>query len=143
MACRRGDIDVPIAIRALKRFVTEPYGVEALLRADRDQPTPEATGLRLVEGAATICEIRNQEDATDLRRLGKKAHAEQIKHVAVVGSGVAGLTCAHDLGLLGYRVTVFEKQAVPGGMLMMGVPEYPPGTSSGQRSRPFWIWASS
>jgi NADPH-dependent glutamate synthase beta subunit-like oxidoreductase len=28
-ACRRGEIDQPIAIRALKRFVTEQYGVEA------------------------------------------------------------------------------------------------------------------
>ena len=28
-ACRRGTIDTPIAIRALKRFVTEKYGVEA------------------------------------------------------------------------------------------------------------------
>lgn len=28
-ACRRGQIDEPIAIRALKRFVTEKYGVEA------------------------------------------------------------------------------------------------------------------
>ena len=44
--------------------------------------------------------------------------------MAVVGSGVAGLTCAHDLALLGYDVSVFEKQGVPGGMLMLGVPEY-------------------
>ena len=28
-ACRRGEIDQPIAIRALKRFVTEKYGVES------------------------------------------------------------------------------------------------------------------
>ncbi len=124
VACRRGDIDAPIAIRALKRFVTERYGVEAPLRADRDRPTPEATGLRLVEAAAAIREIRNAEDATALRLVGKKAHTGRGKRVAVVGSGVAGLTCAHDLALLGYRVTVFEKQAVPGGMLMLGVPEY-------------------
>ena len=28
-ACRRGEIDRPIAIRALKRFVTERYGAES------------------------------------------------------------------------------------------------------------------
>src|SRR5512135_3685000 len=30
-ACRRGEIDEPIAIRALKRFVTERFGVESML----------------------------------------------------------------------------------------------------------------
>ena len=123
-ACRRGDIDAPIAIRALKRFVTERYGVEAPLRADRDRPGAETTGLRLVEAAAVTREIHNAEDATALRLIGKEAHAGRGKRVAVVGSGVAGLTGAHDLALLGYRVAVFEKQAVPGGMLMLGVPEY-------------------
>lgn len=124
VACRRGDIDAPIAIRALKRSVTEQYGVEAPLRADRTRPPIEATGLRLVEAARAVRDIRNVEDATALRRLGLAPHAGKGKRVAVVGSGVAGLTCAHDLALLGYRVTVFEKQAVAGGMLVLGVPEY-------------------
>ncbi len=123
-ACRRGDIDAPIAIRALKRFVTERYGVEAPLRAARDRPIVEGTGLPLVESSGTTREIRNAEDATGLRRLGRMPHPGKEKRVAVVGSGVAGLTCAHDLALLGYGVTVFEKQAAPGGMLMLGVPEY-------------------
>ncbi|MFI5342207.1 MAG: FAD-dependent oxidoreductase, partial [Candidatus Methylomirabilales bacterium] len=81
-------------------------------------------GLPLVEAAAVIREIRNAEDATALRRVGRTAHAGLGKRVAVVGSGVAGLTCAHDLALLGYQVTVYEKQALPGGMLMLGVPKY-------------------
>jgi len=124
VACRRGDIDAPIAIRALKRFVTERYGVEAPLRADRDRPAVEATGLPLVEASQAVREIRNAGDATELRRLGRMTHPARGRRVAVVGSGVAGLTCAHDLAVLGYRVTVFEKQAVPGGMLTLGVPEY-------------------
>ncbi len=124
VACRRGDIDAPVAIRALKRFVTERFGVEAPLRADRDRPGAEATGLCLVESRAILREIRNVADASGLRSLGRLLHAGKGKRVAVVGSGVAGLTCAHDLALLGYRVTVFEKQSVPGGMLQLGVPEY-------------------
>src|SRR3970282_716521 len=43
-ACRRGDIDAPIAIRALKRFVTERYGVEAPRRAGRGPPAPAGPG---------------------------------------------------------------------------------------------------
>ena len=37
--------------------------------------------------------------------------------VAVVGSGPAGLACAHDLALRGYPVTIFESAPVAGGML--------------------------
>jgi NADH-quinone oxidoreductase subunit F len=44
--------------------------------------------------------------------------------VAVVGAGPAGLICAHYLSLKGYDVTVFEKRAVAGGMLAVGIPEY-------------------
>ena len=44
--------------------------------------------------------------------------------MAVVGSGVCGLTCAHDLALLGYTVEVFESAPVPGGMLYLGIPHF-------------------
>lgn len=46
------------------------------------------------------------------------------KKVAVVGSGPAGLTCAAELALLGYDVTVLEKDAQPGGILAWGIPFY-------------------
>jgi formate dehydrogenase (NADP+) beta subunit len=46
------------------------------------------------------------------------------ERVAVIGSGPAGLSAAHDLALLGYAVTVFEGAPVPGGMLHLGIPEY-------------------
>ena len=46
------------------------------------------------------------------------------ERVAVVGAGPAGLTCARDLANLGYAVTVFEAQEVPGGMLRTGIPDY-------------------
>ena len=44
--------------------------------------------------------------------------------IAVVGAGPAGLTAAHHLSLLGHRVTVFEREAVPGGMLVGAIPAY-------------------
>lgn len=46
------------------------------------------------------------------------------KKVAVVGAGPAGLTCAGDLAIKGYEVTVFEAFHVSGGVLMYGIPEF-------------------
>ncbi len=46
------------------------------------------------------------------------------KRVAIVGSGVAGLTCAHDLARMGHESHVFERDDKPGGMLTYGVPLY-------------------
>jgi NADH-quinone oxidoreductase subunit F len=46
------------------------------------------------------------------------------KPVAIIGSGPAGLTAAHYLSLRGYKSTVFEKDAMPGGMLISGIPAY-------------------
>jgi glutamate synthase (NADPH) small chain len=46
------------------------------------------------------------------------------KKVAVVGSGPAGLTCAVDLGRMGYDVTIFESLHIPGGVLVYGIPEF-------------------
>jgi formate dehydrogenase major subunit len=46
------------------------------------------------------------------------------KRVAVVGSGVAGLAAARQLALLGHQVTVYEKHAVPGGMMNQGIPVF-------------------
>ncbi len=46
------------------------------------------------------------------------------KTIAVVGSGPAGLSCAHYLRNRGYKTIVFEKDKEPGGVLRYGIPEY-------------------
>ncbi|MDP6581429.1 MAG: FAD-dependent oxidoreductase, partial [Vicinamibacterales bacterium] len=95
-ACRRQSVDAPVGIRALKRFVTERYGVES-------DATPEDI-LNVVE--------RPRPEVADGSR------------VAVVGAGPAGLACAHDLKLMGHQVVVFDAAPVAGGMLRLGIPEY-------------------
>ncbi len=44
--------------------------------------------------------------------------------VAVIGSGPGGLACADQLVQLGYQVTIFESQLVPGGLLVHGIPAF-------------------
>ncbi|MBN1798142.1 MAG: FAD-dependent oxidoreductase [Spirochaetales bacterium] len=44
--------------------------------------------------------------------------------VAIIGAGPAGLTAAHCLSLSGYKVSVFEAEKEPGGMLVSSLPAY-------------------
>jgi len=44
--------------------------------------------------------------------------------VAILGSGPGGLSCADELAKRGYEVTVFESQAIPGGLLVNGIPAF-------------------
>lgn len=52
----------------------------------------------------------------------KLPHADGEIKVAVIGSGPAGLGCSDVLNQLGFRVTVFEREDRPGGLLIYGVP---------------------
>ena len=46
------------------------------------------------------------------------------KKVAVIGSGPAGLAAANKLNLMGYKVTVYEKNENAGGLLRYGIPNF-------------------
>ncbi|MBL4597017.1 MAG: NAD(P)-dependent oxidoreductase, partial [Robiginitomaculum sp.] len=46
------------------------------------------------------------------------------KHIAVLGSGPAGLTCAHELAKQGHSVEIFESQDKPGGLNEYGLAAY-------------------
>lgn len=46
------------------------------------------------------------------------------RHVAVVGSGPAGLATAQQLNRAGHRVTVMERDEVIGGLMVLGIPDF-------------------
>jgi len=85
--CTRNQIDEPVSIMALKRFVAD-WAFENKIKIE--EKLKEFNG----------------------------------KHVAIIGSGPAGLSCAHYLVKEGYRVTVFESLSVPGGMLAACIPTF-------------------
>ena len=93
-ACRRGSIDAPVSIRALKRFVTERFGVESF-------------------AASTVWHSAH----------GTVPPAN-LPSVGVVGGGPAGLAAASELRLAGHHVVVYEAQERLGGMMVLGIPEY-------------------
>ena len=119
-ACRRGTLDRPIAIRALKRFVCERFGVESF----PDDPLgaiDEAMGRTEADlDAAALEEIQH---LLKFIRRGPFDRPAGPK-VAIIGSGPAGLAAAHDLALLGIRPVVYEMETVAAGMLHLGVPAY-------------------
>ena len=112
-ACRRRNVDAPISIRALKRYVSEQYGVESIRPDTQDALFESDTH----EG---------NRYAGHLPMAGRPAAAPSMARakVAVIGAGPAGLAAAHDLALTGYAVTVFEAVSEPGGMMRFGIPEY-------------------
>ena len=76
---------------------------------------PVAIG-RLERFAADWHMKHGEEEKAEIRPNGHK--------VAVVGSGPAGLTCAQDLAVMGYSVTIFEALHTAGGVLMYGIPQF-------------------
>lgn len=120
-ACRRGAIDAPVAIRALKRYVTEQYGVESIRPDTQAQllTTDTHEGNRYT-GHLPLPFYRSAEAVA----AGTAAGTGPRRRIAVIGAGPAGMAAAHDLALLNYDVTVFEAAAEPGGMMRFGIPEY-------------------
>src|SRR3954462_14181769 len=84
---------------------------------------------RLEADAKPVAICRLKRVAADLRddvsdRLPRAPAKKNGKRVALVGAGPASLTVANDLLPLGYQVTIFEKQGVPGGLMRSNIPAF-------------------
>ncbi|TEU18479.1 MAG: 4Fe-4S dicluster domain-containing protein [Anaerolineales bacterium] len=129
--CRRGtEVDEPVAICALKRFVAdwalspEPYPELALSRV-------EGQSRRVVEGPVLSPSTSLGIDSVEgwkkgLGELGEtlSALSASSKRVAIVGAGPAGLTAAYFLARQGIASEVFEALPVVGGMMAVGISGY-------------------
>ncbi|MCL6451808.1 MAG: FAD-dependent oxidoreductase, partial [Acetobacteraceae bacterium] len=96
--CRRGLLDAPVAIRAIKRFL-----------ADVASPGPKDS---------------ERDYLPERVRPHFRPPGSPGRKVAVVGSGPAGLSAAYYLAARGHSVTVLEKEPKPGGLLRYGIPAF-------------------
>lgn len=83
---------------------------------DACKPLSLESSIAIRELKKAACALGYERDAV------KPPEAGNGVRVAVAGAGVAGLACANDLALLGYRVDVFEKEETAGGLLRTGIP---------------------
>lgn len=129
-----------IPVQGYVKLASQGKYTEALELIKKHNPLPAVCGRicpRLCEEDCTRGDIDESVAVDDIKKfiaekdmekgtrfIPKKRHDYSDKKIAIIGSGPSGLTCAYDLALDGYDVTVFEKQKKLGGMLTLGIPSY-------------------
>ena len=132
-----------IAVQGYIKLAAQGRYADALELIKKENPLPAVCGRicnRRCESECTrgsidspvaIDEIKkfiaDLELEADKRFIPKKLHDDvPAKKFAVIGAGPAGLSCAYYLASYSknYTVTVFDKNAQPGGMLRYGIPSF-------------------
>lgn len=110
---------------------------EALELLRRDNPFPAVCGRVCFHPCEMSCNRKDFDEALSINQVERFLGDYGLKNgtipvirekrkeaVAIIGSGPAGLSCAYQLTIMGYRVTVFEALKVLGGILRIGIPAY-------------------
>lgn len=134
-----------IAVQGYIRKAKEGKYQEALALIKKDNPFPAVCGrvcnkrCELACTRGTIDEpvaidsikkfIAEQDLRAETRYVPPVVIPSSVKKqwdekIAIIGAGPAGLSCAYYLATKGYKPTVFEKNARPGGMMTYGIPSY-------------------
>lgn len=134
-----------IAVQGYIRKAKEGKYQEALALIKKDNPFPAVCGRVCNKRCELACTRGTIDEPVAIDSI-KKFIAEQDLHaetryippvvipstmktqweekIAIIGAGPAGLSCAYYLATKGYKPTVFEKNARPGGMMTYGIPSY-------------------
>ncbi len=143
IACRRGAVGPDfesVAIRPLKRVLTERYGPEtagrlpgvaglesdSLLQKSLRPAIPYAAARKEATFPGQGAKIEFSQARWSRENL--KSLASEPGHkagkIAIIGAGPSGLAVAHDLAVLGHQVVIYESGPKTGGMMRYGVPVY-------------------
>ncbi len=128
-----------ISVQGYIKLAAEGRYLEALELIKKDNPLPAVCGRICPHNCENECTrgsldapiaideikkfIADRELCADSRFVPEKRYSYD-KKMAVIGAGPGGLACAYYLAVDGYKVTVFEKQQRPGGMLSLGIPAF-------------------
>ena len=131
------------AIQGYIKMASEGRYKDALKLIKKDNPFPAICGSicrkycedactrGTVDQALAIDEIKKfiaeqdmKEEHRYIPQMNSCTHAPFEQKIAIIGGGPAGMSCAYFLAIEGYKPTVFEKEAVPGGMLVNGIPSF-------------------
>ena len=129
-----------IPVQGYVKLASQGKYTDALELIKKHNPLPAVCGRicpRLCEDACTRADIDEAIAVDDIKKfiaekdlhketrfIPRKRHDYSDKKIAIIGAGPSGLTCAYDLAIDGYDVTVYEKQKKLGGMLTLGIPSY-------------------
>ena len=125
-----------ISVRKYSYYVELGMMDEAIENLREYNPFPAITGRvcpHYCEGKCARIDVDESVNIKGLERfladqfLGQKAEKVRpiyLDKIAVIGSGPSGMACAYFLCKKGYRVTVFEKNDIPGGMCSLAIPSF-------------------
>ena len=129
-----------IAVQGYLKLAAQGHYLDALELIKKENPFPAVCGRvcnrkcevectrAQVDQAVAIDEVKkfiaDRELDRDTRFVPKKLYDFSDRKIAVIGAGPAGLSCAYYLAADNYKVTVFEKNDQPGGMLRYGIPNF-------------------
>lgn len=129
-----------IAVQGYIKLAAQGRYLDALELIKKENPFPAVCGRVCnrrcesectrgsIDSAVAIDEVKkfiaDRELEKASRFVPKKLHDFSDKKLAVIGAGPAGLSCAYYLACDNYQVTVFDKNAQPGGMLRYGIPAF-------------------
>ena len=133
-----GGCPAGVQIPAYLHLITAGRLADAFAVVARHNPFPRITGRVCPHTCQEACNLAatTADGPVSIRSIERwlgdaTAHLPHpIPHsptghlMAVVGSGPAGLSAAYYLARSGHEVTVFERRAVPGGMLRHAIPGY-------------------